>query len=352
MNNQLTTKQQSIILEEWNSRKENPPSLLELIRLAFPDNPDIDGRSKEGRSVKDFLATRDLKAHGAHVYKHKERIDLTEEHIQFIESNASMMKPLEMAKVIFKNNSLTNLNQETRTVNNFIKSLDLEPYQDASEIPDENYRPPKTFASALARVNKFIPQKIDRDKITRLEKRHVNTLMGFLSTYRFIHHINNYDSQTDRDLYESSFIRYTYDKSDLTQEEVDQYIVMSIEVVIASNIQRRVEHLQRLLDGVAEDTEGRRISMSLVESISSAQGEYHQCINRQQKLLESLKTKRSDRLKNQIRENASILNLVQLWREEESREKLIKLAQLRKKIIDKEVENLDEMDELKCKIIG
>tara|TARA_Y100000593_G_scaffold86287_1_gene164725 strand:- start:2418 stop:3506 length:1089 start_codon:yes stop_codon:yes gene_type:complete len=353
MSELLTEEQKNIILEEWNSREENPPSLLELIRLAFPDKPDIDGRSKEGRSVKAFLATRNLSADGAHVYKHKDKIDLTEEQIQFIENNAAMMKALEIAKVIFKNNELTNLNQETRTVSEYIKSLDIEPYENTEEVPAaESYKPPKTFVAAVARVNKYVPGGINKEKITRQEKKNIETLMKFLETYRFVHHMNHYQTQTDRELYESSFIRYTYDKPDLTQEEVDQYIVLSIEVVISANIQRRVEHLQDLLDDVADDTEGRRISMSLVESISSAQGEYHQCINRQQKLLEALKTKRSDRLKNQIQENASVLNLVQIWKEEESREKLIKLAQLRKQQVGKEVENLSDMDEIKCKIMG
>ena len=64
----------------------------------------------------------------------------------------------------------------------------------------------------------------------------------------------------------------------------------------------------------------------MVEAINTAQNEYHQSVNRQQKLLESLKEKRSDRLKNQLKENASILNLVEMWKSEESRTKMIKLA--------------------------
>lgn len=352
MEHLLTDEQKRIILEEWNSREDNPPALLELIKLAFPDKPDVDGRSKEGRSVKSFLATHNLSADGAHVYKHKDKIDLTEEQIQFIENNASMMKALEIAKVIFKDNKLTNLNQETRTVNNYIKSLDIQPYENVEEVPNEPYKSPKTFVATMARVKKYVPGGLVKDKITRRDKKNVESLMRFLETYRFVHHMNHYQTRTDRELYESSFVRYTHDKPDLTQEEVDQYIVLSIEVVISANIQQRVEHLSGLLDTAADDTEGRRISMSLVESISSAQGEYHQCINRQQKLLESLKTKRSDRLKNQIQENASILNLVQMWREEESREKLIKLAQLRRETLSKEIDSLSDMDEVKCKILG
>ena len=128
--------------------------------------------------------------------------------------------------------------------------------------------------------------------------------------------------------------------------------MLSSEVVIASNIQRRVEHLQGLLDDAANDTEGRRISMSLVEAIGKAQNDYHQSVGRQNKLLNDLKEKRSDRLKNQIKENASIINLVQLWKEEESRKKLIQLAELRKQVVKDEVKNISSMDEVKARILG
>ena len=85
-------------------------------------------------------------------------------------------------------------------------------------------------------------------------------------------------------MFESSFIRYTNDKPDLTQEEVDQYIVLSSEVVIAANIQRRKEHLTAMLDVIVEDSDGRA-SMSLVEVIGKDETEYNQSVKRQQQLL-------------------------------------------------------------------
>ena len=46
----LTDSQKEKVLEEWNSRPNDPPSLLELIKAAgFIDK---DGRSKEGKAVK------------------------------------------------------------------------------------------------------------------------------------------------------------------------------------------------------------------------------------------------------------------------------------------------------------
>lgn len=348
---------QNKIIEEWNSRKENPPSLKELVAIAFPNIEEYlqDGRSKYGKAVKKFLTSRDIKAKAAHEQKSDKEVVLSEEHIQFIESNRYMMNSLEMAKVLFKNENLTNLHQEVRVIIQYLRSTETANIQE-NNLPQRNsdfeYKVPKTQFAAVQKVNKYVLDGIDKEKITAKDKKNIDSLIGYLHTYRFLHQIGNYSNDVDRELFESSFIRYTHDKSDLTQEEVDQYIVLSSEVVIASNIQRRVEHLQGHLDNAADDSEGRRISMGLVESINTAQNEYHQSVNRQNKLLSDLKEKRSDRLKNQIKENASIINLVQLWKEEESRQKLIKLADLRKKSIKEEVEKLSTMDELKARIMG
>lgn len=345
----LTNDQKATLIEEWNSRPKNPPSLLELINLVFPDKK-VDGRSKEGKAVKAFLAEQSIKARAAQEYQHKE-IELTDEQKEFVDNNYKMMTFVEIARVIFANEKITNLNKEAKVVEAYIKEID--PSHDSSEeinVTHDEYKPPSTFSLTLTKINKYIFDKWDKDKLVAKEKKNVESLLGYMNTYRFIHQINSYTAPTTRELFESSFVRYTCDKNDLTQEEVDQYIVLSSEVVIASNIQHRVEHLNRLLDDAAN--EDRRIAMSLVESINTAQNEYHQSVNRQQKLLESLKEKRSDRLKNQLKENASILNLVEMWKSEESRTKMIKLANLRKEAIAEEVENLTTMDEIKARIMG
>ena len=347
----LTKDQKATLIEEWNSRPKNPPSLLELINLVFPDRK-VDGRSKEGKAVKAFLAEQSIKARAAQEYQHKE-IRLSDEQKEFIDNNYKMMTFVEIARVIFANEKITNLNKEAKVVESYIKEID--PSHDSSEeinVTHDEYKPPSTFSLALTKINKYIFDKWDKDKLIAKEKKNVEALLGYMNTYRFIHQINSYSDPATRELFESSFVRYTCDKNDLTQEEVDQYIVLSSEVVIASNIQHRVEHLQNLLDDAANDTDGRRIAMSLVEAINTAQNEYHQSVNRQQKLLESLKEKRSDRLKNQLKENASILNLVEMWKSEESRAKMIKLAEMRKEAVAEEVEKLSTMDELKARIMG
>tara|TARA_Y100001973_G_C5207362_1_gene342539 strand:+ start:3867 stop:4943 length:1077 start_codon:yes stop_codon:yes gene_type:complete len=349
MNYSLSDDQRKIILDLWNSRPEDPPSLLELIKAAFPDQK-IDGRSKEGRAVKEFLATRKIKARGAHEYQPKD-IVLSDEQKEYITNNVYTMKAVEIARILFGNERINNLNAETKAVNEFIKTLSPEDlYADPNDVPQEEYKPPRTQAAAIMRINKYVLDAVDKSKILPKQKKDIESLIGYLSTYRFIHQINTYGTENDRELFESSFIRYTYDKFDLTQEEVDQYIVLSMEVVISFNIQATIQIIQRQIDQEVET--GGKIPMALIEANNTARTEYNQCVTRQQKLLSDLKEKRSTRLSKQIKATASILNLVEMWKEEESRQKMLKLADLRKQSVKDEVDRLETIDEMKAKILG
>jgi hypothetical protein len=348
----LTEEQKLKLLTEWNNRPDNPPSLVELVRVAF-DRDDLDGRSKEGKAVKEFLASRQIKPRKSHEYQAKGLIDLSLEQKEYIGNNCSTMTGIEIAKILFKNEELTNLSQETRSVLEYIKTLPTNikyNNQENENLSTDEYRPPKSEDRMIAKINRYIMDGVDKNKLTHKHKKDISSLIGYMNTFRFIHQINLYSDERDRELFESSFVRYTYDKSDLTQEEVDQYIVLSTEVVISSNIQQTINALQNQID-LSMEADGK-IPMAVVEASNTARKEYNDCVNRQQKLLNDLKVKRSERLSKQVKETASIINLVQMWKEEESRAKLLKMAEMRKQVVEKEIDRLTTMDELKCKILG
>ena len=125
----VSIEQQRLILKEWNERDsdhpDGPPSLNELIKLAFPDSEKISGRTKEGRAVRAFLADRKIKPRSLHNYVPKEKIELTDEQQEYVINNLRTMKGYEMARVIFANQDLSHVSQEARTINDFIKSLDV-----------------------------------------------------------------------------------------------------------------------------------------------------------------------------------------------------------------------------------
>jgi hypothetical protein len=220
----------------------------------------------------------------------------------------------------------------------------------SEEESQEDYKPPKNQERSIVRVNRYVLNGIDKDKITAKQKKDLNSLISYLHTYRFLHQIATYTNTVDRDLFESSFVRYTYDKSDLTQEEVDQYIVLATEVVISSNIQETIATLQDQID--QEVSSGSKIPMPLVEAVTSARTEYNQCVTRQQKLLNDLKVKRSERLSSQVKDNASILNLVQMWKDEDTRKEMIKMADMRREVLKTEIGRLSSMDDVKARIFG
>lgn len=347
----LTEEQASKILELWNANPQNPPFLRDLSKAAF--GREVDGRSQEGKAIKEFLTTQNLAPKPA-APKPREDFELTDAQKDFISNNAGTMNSLELAKEIYANPKLSNLHKETRLVNDHLKTLDKKAiYADTEEVPIEAfYRAPRTQDRMLYKINKYVHVGIDKEKMTSRQKKEIQALIGYVNTYRFGHQINTYTTQSDRELFESSFVRYTHDKSDLTQEEVDQYIVLCTEVVISSSIQAAIVRLEDLLNSSTDNPDNVKISMSLVEAISTARTEYNQCVMRQQKLLNDLKEKRSDRLRNSIKENASILNLVIMFKEEESRQKLLKLAELRKQSVKNEIERLTTMDDVKCRILG
>jgi hypothetical protein len=89
----LSKEQQLKLLKEWNDRPNNPPSLNELVKIAF-SREDLDGRSKEGKAVKNFLASRQIKPKKSHEYQAKGLIELSPEQKEYISNNCHTMTGL------------------------------------------------------------------------------------------------------------------------------------------------------------------------------------------------------------------------------------------------------------------
>jgi hypothetical protein len=348
------------LLALWNKDPDNPPGLKELTQTLF--GPDCKGTSAEGRAVRKTLAKHSIRA--ASTFDVKEAsspvasIELTEAHKLFITNNAKNMSSLEMARTLFNNPTLTPLNAESRVVQAFIKTLlptvvwtpggggDM-------DVPTGPYEPPKTVNQALERVNYYINFCLNADKLSPQNKKHLSVLIGYLHTYRFQVQMNNYTSIRDRRTAEDAFVRACWDKPDLAQEEIDQYIEYSNQVVNGFTVQRRKNQLEANLEEiVTSNDESLKISMSLVESIGKASTEYHQCLARQQKLLDDLKEKRSARLSKSVKENASILNLIQMWKSEEGRKEMMAHAEKEQESMSKEVDRLSSLSDIKARILG
>lgn len=346
---ELNPEQKISILNSWNSDPLSPPSISDLVKLVFPTAPSFDGRTKYGRAIKTFLAEKGLEANTSE-FKPKGLIELKEEQKEYITNNCNTMKPLEMARVLFNNISLTITSQEARSVLNFIKTLDPAIVLNGNDLPEQEYKPPKTIEQVVVRINKYKRDaNFDSKKMSPKQRKQCSSLISYLHTYRFIHQMNTYQDVGDRTLFESTFIKYTFDKEDLTEEDVDQYIILSGEVVIASNIQGTINLLQEEQDRVV--TEQGKMSMVLVEAINTARTEYNASVKRQQSLYKDLVHQRSNRIKAE-KEGASILNLVTLWKEEKTRKQILKIAEDKKVKLKEAIDELTTMEDIKARVYG
>lgn len=341
------------VLKAWNDAvkdNETAPSIEELIVVAWGQAFDV--RSPQGMAVRTFISNRKPQESKQEV-KQDNKIDLNDEQKAYIEVNAFNMSSVEIAKILFKNENLGPLNKESRAVFEYLK--DINPartkYDKTNDFTEEGYTPPTSMPQVIARIKRYVPlSRIDSKKLSQREKNAAESLMAYLHTLRFQSQITSFESQRDRELFESEFIRCCYDKSDLTEEEVDQYVVYANEVVISRNIQKSINTFQNKLEDDSE--EDKKLSLTFIEAIGNMRNEYNASIKRQQDLLKDLKGKRSDRIKERMNDNASILNLVQAWKEKEFRDKTIHLAIKRQEILKEEIKNLTDMDEIKARIFG
>ena len=123
-------------------------------------------------------------------------------------------------------------------------------------------------------------------------------------------------------------------------------------MVTAGNSASLIALLDETTIGAVLKEKFRFSSVPLNEAINNAQTEYNQCISRQDKLYKSLTVNRSKRIEEKRNENASILNLVYAWKQEENRERMIALAERQREALKEEVEKLSSVDEFKAIIRG
>lgn len=351
---ELNNEQKLLILKTWEENPDNPPSIEELLLKVYPNSKNkLDGRTKEGRLVKAFLIEKKLKVLTKTEYKPKSSIELTKEQKEYIRNNTNMTA-LEQAEVIFNNNNLFQLSRETRAVSKYREELKQDGviFENDNEEQDfEEYKPPKRIEHVCARINKNIQgANFDSHKLTPTQKKQAYALISHLHSIRFIHQMGLINNADDRKLFENTFLKYVYDKPDLTQEDLDQYTILANESVMSSSIQRTIFSLQQEQSRNLE-SDGR-ISQALVELIKTSRDEYNACVTRQSRLYKSLTEERSKRLSERIGPQFTLLNIIEEFKNEEKRKEVIKEGEKRNEKLKAEISRLSKLDEIVTRIYG
>ena len=341
----LTEDQKNIIRE--NSK--NISDLSELTALVFPEAENVDGRTKEGRAVRGFLLRNKIDYETKHVYP-REDIILSDEQKSFIdESIGQGMTCMQIASILFPDQRLVHSSKEYMTVYNYVDDNESIATPASESAINKRYFPPKAASKIVKKINDCAQTNIDENKLSLQQRKGMESLGGFLASPRFIQVINNYDSQEDRDLFEAEFVRATWDKPDLTSDEINLYINVCMDYIHLKNIQGAINKLNRMFDE-AEDQQD--LTVRLAELLKTKSEEYNQCEKRMESLIQKLQGDRSKRINNKQQQNASILALVQLFQEEEERAVMLKIAELQKQAAREEADHLESMPDWKARVLG
>lgn len=341
----LTEEQKEIVRETYKKSTD----LNEIVRAAF-QNPSLDGRSKEGRLVRKYMIDAGLKFKTTRRAK-KEDLELTEQQREFIVEQANDgLSSLRIAEILFPDKEIKPLSVEQRAVYSVINAInpDYSPSAD-TEANLSTYVPPKAISRIIYKINQSTGNQFEEEKLNRQHKICVEKLGINLANSRFVTIVNNYTSKQYRELFEQEFIRLTWDKPDLTADEINLYMNVCKEIVNLEVISKHLNKLNDIFD-IANDQE--EMSVRLAEIIKAKSSEYHQCENRIENLTKKLQGDRAERMKNKHKENSSILALVQYFQDEEERINMVKIAEMQKAIVKKEAERLEGMAEWKARILG
>ncbi len=342
---ELNDSQKDIIRNNWDKM-----DLLALTRAVFPDMPNIDGRSKHGKSVKKFMSLSNLKITTTEFIKGADLV-LTEDQKEYIK-NSENMRPMEIARVIFQRVDIKPLSKEFKTVYAFMKDAGMTTQQEDEPPHEELYRAPRKLDQIVLKVNKFCNESFDAEKVKPDIKRNLLALLKYVGVYRFGYQMNTFLSQVDRELFESSFVRYTYDKHDLLEEDVDQYIDLCAQIVENARQSRYIELLEQDYRECLADNNKKQNSKAFVDMINGSKDKLNQGKSRQEKLYGGLVKTRGDRKSKQIEESASILKLVEAWRMKETREELLDLADEQKNLEAKEIDRITTLDDVTALMAG
>lgn len=321
--------------------------LSRLTKQVFEDDS-LDGRTKEGRAIRAYLAEQEIQYSTRHVGK-KDDIELTEGQKEFIRENCSPgVSSLELAKLAFSDSKIKHLSKEFWAVHNYISEEGLDIFEGESAL-SIRYSPPKAASKVIKKIFDCVSVEITEDRMTVQYKRCIEALRNFMSAPRFLQVIETYTALEDRTLFEAEFVRATWDKPDLTTDEINLYINVCMDYIHLKRIQSAMNKLNRMFDE-AEDQQD--LTVRLAELLKTKSEEYNQCEKRMESLISKLQGDRSKRISNQVEKNASMLNLVQIFQEEEERKIMVKMAEMQQQIISKEVDVIEKMPQWKSRVLG
>jgi len=323
-----------------------------LIRKMF-NNESLDPRYAEGRAVKMYLSSQGKKP----VKNFSEKsIDLSDEQKEFINNNIAHQTAYSIAQVVWKNPSLSPKSFQFKAVVEYIKSnpeLDyiLKNKDGNYEEIEGEYKSPNTLRQMCEIVNSYLRTNFVHTELNSYQKKNFEFLINAMNSPRYLQMINSYTSGESRRIFEGEFVRTAFDKPDLTYDDINLCVNLCWNYVQHITINKHLDMLNIRYSEIVGDPESK-LSVSLAEMIKSKTKELHDCDTRQQRIIADLQGTRDKRNGSRGLSKLTVASLLEFWKEETERRKLIERQEIRRQEVAEEVDRLESMDEFKARIMG
>lgn len=348
----LTDAQRAQIKEACETRLKHgdPVILLDIIQVVYPG---YDGRGQEGKAVKKEMARLGVDFATSQFTRKPKR--LTPEQKLLIDNNVNdVPNVFELTKMVTGEEEPTK--EAIEAVEAHIKTMPqdvIQQYEKDTEDPKSvNYKAPKSLSTAIQKVNRYCSMAFKEENMKDDIKGCMMRLIKYLNSHRFVTIIETYERKSDRDMFESQFVSHVWDKPDLVPEELNLYVNLCTEYVQQTSLQRQITMLDKMMEDKARDPDGAQLSMSLAENISVKTKEMNECKNRQKQLISDLIGKRSRRVETQTMANRSFLNVVKAFMDEKERQRMLDMAERRRKLVSNEIDKYEDMEAYFARIMG
>ena len=351
---QLSEKQKKMILGHY----EKYSDLKSLTRFVWNDDA-LDGRSFEGKAVKEFMLEKRLDYKTTKFQKAPE-IKLTSDQKKFIDTNSLKNppeKPLTITRILFDDELLTPLSCEFKTVKKYIDTYladkMIKRFDDDNEEAAAPYEPPESLYRAIDIINKATGKKYAYTKLTGDETESLEAVVEYINSHEFIKTVQIYEGQKERDFLEACLICDTLDKPDLTSSDLSRYIQVARDKLKINNLERQLAMLHRERNNELEEFDDtKRASQGLTEAIDKAEKQYENAVSRINSAVKVLEGDRIKRKEAEGQANKSILSLVKAMQNEEERQKLMHIKKIERDLVDKEITKIADVGEEIAKIMG
>ena len=185
----LTPELKAKIHEVYNQT----PDLIIVTRKVF-GNEELDGRTKEGRAVREYLVEQGLKFRTTKKDPEQEII-LNDCQKNFIVQNSKTMTAFQMAKVLFPDKEIsTVLAKECRTIIDYLREYAPDKIKDTESAIGVDYQAPATISIAVNLINKVAAQSLEPNRLSTQQKNCVESYLKFINSPRLVQIINTYGS--------------------------------------------------------------------------------------------------------------------------------------------------------------